>query len=61
MVKTYEELLAEIERMLSCMKHMNELMALKILQVNQLVRERESLKRRIAYLEQKIEELEVVE
>lgn len=61
MVKTYEELLAEIESMLSCMKHMNELMALKILQVNQLVRERESLKRRIAYLEQKIEELEVVE
>lgn len=57
MVKTYEELLAENERMLSCMKHMNELMALKILQVNQLVRERESLKRRIAYLEQKIEEL----
>lgn len=57
MVKTYEELLAENERMLSCMKHMNEMMALKILQVNQLVRERESLKRRIAYLEQKIEEL----
>ena len=40
------------------MKHMNELMALKILQVNQLVRERDSLKRRIAYLEQKIEGLE---
>lgn len=56
-MKTYEELIAENERMLSCMKHMNELMALKILQVNQLVRERDSLKRRIAYLEQKIEEL----
>lgn len=60
-MKTYEELIAENERMLSCMKHMNELMALKILQVNQLVRERDSLKRRIAYLEQNIEELEVVE
>ena len=61
MVKTYEELIAENERMLFCMKHMNEMMALKILQVNQLVRERDSLKRRIAYLERKIEELEVVE
>ena len=60
-MKTYEELLAENERMLSCMKHMNEMMALEILQVNQLLRERDSLKRRIAYLEQKIEELEVVE
>ena len=57
-MKTYEELIAENERMLSCMKHMNELMALKILQVNQLVRERDSLKRRIAYLEQKIEGFE---
>ena len=57
-METYEELIAENERMLSCMKHMNELMALKILQVNQLVRERDSLKRRIAYLEHKIEELE---
>ena len=57
-MKTYEELIAENERLLSCMKHMNELMALKILQVNQLVRERDSLKRRIAYLEQKIEGLE---
>jgi hypothetical protein len=57
-VKTYEELIAENERMLSCMKHMNEMMALKILQVNQLVRERDSQKRRIAYLEQKIKELE---
>lgn len=57
MMKTYEELIAENERMLSCMKHMNELMALKILQVNQLVRERDSLKRRISYLEQKIGEL----
>ena len=57
-MKTYEELIAENERMLSCMKHMNELMALKILQVNQLVRERDSLKRRIAYSEQKIEGLE---
>lgn len=56
-MKTYEELIAENERMLSCMKHMNEMMALKILQVNQLVRERDSLKRHIAYLEQKIEEL----
>ena len=56
-MKTYEELIAENERMLFCMKHMNELMALKILQVNQLVRERDSLNRRIAYLEQKIEEL----
>lgn len=56
-MKTYEELLAENERMRSCMKYMNELMPLKILQVNQLVRERDSLKRRIAYLERKIEEL----
>ena len=47
-MKTYEELLAENERMISCMKHMNEMMALEILQVNQLVRERDSLKRRIA-------------
>lgn len=60
-MKTYEELLAENERMISYMKHMNEMMALEILQVNQLLRERDSLKRRIAYLEQKIEELEVVE
>lgn len=60
-MKTYEKLLAENERMISCMEHMNEMMALKILQVNQLVRERDSLKRRIAYLERKIEELEVVE
>ncbi|WP_456047943.1 hypothetical protein [Abiotrophia defectiva] len=60
MMKTYEELLAENERMKVCMKYMNELMPLKILQVNQLLRERDSLKRRIAYLEQKIEELEVV-
>ena len=58
MVKTYEELIAENERMLFCMKHMNEMMALKILQVNHLVRDRDSLKRRIAYLERKIEELE---
>lgn len=58
MVKTYENLLEENERMSSCMKDMNALMALKILQVNQLVKERDSLKRRIAYLEQKIEELE---
>lgn len=57
-MKTYEELIAENERMLFCMKHMNEMMALKILQVNQLVRERDILKRRIAYLERKIEELE---
>lgn len=60
-MKTYEELLAENDRLKSCMKYMDELMALEILQVNQLVRERDSLKRRIAYLEQKIEELEVVE
>lgn len=57
-MKTYEELLAENEKMRSCMKYMNELMPLKILQVNQLLREKDSLKRRIAYLEQKIEELE---
>ena len=60
-MKTYEELLAENDRLKSCMKYMNEMMALEILQVNQLLRERDSLKRRIAYLEQKIEELEVVE
>lgn len=58
MMKTYEELLAENDRLRSCMKYMNELMPLKILQVNQLLRERDSLKRRIAYLEQKIEGLE---
>ncbi|ESK65308.1 hypothetical protein GCWU000182_01469 [Abiotrophia defectiva ATCC 49176] len=57
-MKTYEELLAENDRLKSCMKYMNELMALEILQVNQLLRERDSLKRRIAYLEQKIEGLE---
>ena len=57
MMKTYEELLAENERMISCMKYMNEMMALKISQVNQLVRERNSLKRRIFRLEQKIEVL----
>lgn len=57
MAKTYENLLEENERMSSCMKDMNALMALKILQVNQLVKERDSLKRRIAYLEQKIEGL----
>lgn len=57
-MKTYEELLAENERMRSCMKYMNELMPLKILQVNQLLREKDSLQRRISYLEQKIEELE---
>ena len=56
-MKTYEELLAENDRLKSCMKYMDELMALKILQVNQLVKERDSLKRRIAYLEQKIEGL----
>lgn len=56
-MKTYEELLAENERMSSCMKDMDALMALKILQVNQLVKEMDSLKRRIAYLEQKIEGL----
>ena len=60
-MKKYEELLAENDRLKSCMKYMNEMMALEILQVNQLLRERDSLKRRIAYLEQKIEELEVVE
>lgn len=57
-MKKYEELLAENDRLKSCMKYMNEMMALEILQVNQLLRERDSLKRRIAYLEQKIEELE---
>lgn len=57
-MKTYEELLSENDRLKSCMKYMNELMALKMLQVNQLLRERDSLNRRIAYLEQKIEELE---
>ena len=57
-MKTYEELLAENERMSLCMKYMNELMPLKMLQVNQLLRERDSLKRRIAYLERKIEGLE---
>ena len=57
-MKTYEELLAENDRLKSCMKYMNELMALEMLQVNQLLRERDSLKRRIAYLEQKIEGLE---
>lgn len=57
-MKTYEELLAENDRLKSCMKYMNELMALKMLQVNQLVREKTRLKRRIFYLEQKIEGLE---
>ena len=48
----------ENEEFSSWVKRMNMQMALKILQVNQLVRERDSLQRRISYLEQKIEELE---
>lgn len=51
-------LLDENEEFSSWVKCMNMQMALKILQVNQLVRERDSLQRRISYLEQKIEELE---
>lgn len=53
-----KNLLDENEEISSWVKCMNMQMALKILQVNQLVRERDSLKRRIAYLEQRIEELE---
>ena len=53
-----KNLLDENEEISSWVKHMNMQMALKILQVNQLVRERDSLQRRISYLEQKIEELE---
>lgn len=48
----------ENEEFSSWVKRMNMQMALKILQVNQLVRERDSLQRRISYLEQQIEELE---
>ena len=53
-----KKLLDENEEISSWVKLMNMQMALKILQVNQLVRERDSLQRRISYLEQKIEELE---
>ena len=53
-----KNLLDENEEISSWVKHMNMQMALEILQVNQLVRERDSLQRRISYLEQKIEELE---
>lgn len=52
-----KNLLDENEGIRSLVEHMNMQMALKILQVNQLVRERDSLQRRISYLEQKIEEL----
>ena len=48
----------ENEEFSSWVELMNMQMALKILQVNQLVRERDSLQRRISYLEQKIEELD---
>lgn len=53
-----KNLLDENEEIRSWVERMNMQMALEILQVNQLVRERNSLNRRIAYLEQKIEELE---
>ena len=53
-----KKLLDENEEISSWVKLMNMQMALKILQVNQLVRERDSLQRRISYLKQKIEELE---
>lgn len=53
-----KNLLDENEEISSWVKRMNMQMALKILQVNQLVIERDSLQRRISYLEQKIEELE---
>ena len=53
-----KNLLDENEEIRSWVERMNIQMALEILQVNQLVRERDSLNRRIAYLEQKIEELE---
>lgn len=53
-----KNLLDENEEISSWVKCMNMQMALKILQVNQLVIERDSLQRRISYLEQKIEELE---
>lgn len=53
-----KKLLDENEEISSWVKLMNMQMALEILQVNQLVRERDSLQRRISYLEQKIEELE---
>lgn len=53
-----KNLLDENEEIRSWVERMNIQMALEILQVNQLVRERDSLQRRISYLEQKIEELE---
>lgn len=53
-----KNILDENEEFSSWVKRMNMQMALEILQVNQLVRERDSLQRRISYLEQKIEELE---
>lgn len=53
-----KKLLDKNEEISSWVKLMNMQMALEILQVNQLVRERDSLQRRISYLEQKIEELE---
>lgn len=53
-----KKLFDENEEISSWVELMNMQMALKILQVNQLVRERDSLQRRISYLEQKIEELD---
>ena len=52
-----EKTLTENEEMLSWMQYMNEQMSLKVLQLTRLTREKTRLKRRIFYLEQKIEEL----
>ena len=57
-VRDSKKPLDENEEISSWVNLMNMQMALKILQVNQLVRERDSLQRRISYLEQKIEGLD---
>lgn len=53
-----EKPLTENEEIRSWMKYMNEQLTLRVLQLTRLARKRNRLKRRIFYLEQKIEELE---
>ena len=52
-----EKPLTENEEIRSWMKYMNEQLTLRVLQLTRLARKRARLKRRIFYLEQKIEEL----
>lgn len=53
-----EKTLTGNDEIRSWMEYMNDQMALKISQLTQLAREKDILKRRIFYLEQKIKELE---